>query len=305
REAERTYSTRQIDTEINTRISEIESQASNHFDEAIKVKNVEVKKLNLLRNEKVAILSYFTRDYGQELDLLYEEKEKITSRKNELYGKEKELRSLFSEAVEKKNQSHEELNHYKRKIDSWYARSDRTPLLFGNTGKKLPKHSIFGQSFGDLNSYKYYRDSAYEKVKRAKNEISDIKQRQHKLHEKITQEKREINTLSAQIDEIKKSRTRMYELKMAGNNNRNLKAMIDEFHWGINKLTSEISELETNKKKYILEEKNRHGIMDLESQVRRIKQEKNQFLNDFDLEENQQKRKRLHREAWLNQRATS
>jgi hypothetical protein len=70
-----------------------------------------------------------------------------------------------------------DLEDAKGDVDRWYAKSERTPWLFGNGGKKLPKYSLFGQSHGDLSSAKYRRGEAVSYVGDSKRRIADIKTR--------------------------------------------------------------------------------------------------------------------------------
>jgi hypothetical protein len=52
----------------------------------------------------------------------------------------------------------------KNNIKSWHNKSERTPWLLGYGGKRIQNHSMFGQSFGDLDFYKSDRDKAYYHV---------------------------------------------------------------------------------------------------------------------------------------------
>ena len=88
--------------------------------------------------------------------------------------------------------------------------------MFGNAENKIPKHSLFGQSYGDLDSYKYGRDSAYEDVQAAQSKIRDIKKDQLKIHHALSDIKREIKETFAEINLVKDARSKMFELKKSG-----------------------------------------------------------------------------------------
>ena len=301
-QAERAYSTNQLDAERRTLQSKIETQANSKFGSIIKTKREEINRAQSIKKEKEITLSYFTRYYKKELDELYENKDYLFSKKSSIYETKGELSSAISEAFEEKNKAYEELNYYKSQIDSWYAKSDRTPWLFGNSGKELPKHSLFGQSFGDLDSYKYDRDSAYDDVKEAKNRIGDLKQEQHALNSEIAEIKQEIGELFNEINQVKKDRSIMYELKKAGHNERDLQRELDGINITIQKTNIELTSSESQKREYIALEKQKYGVIEIESKIKGIKLKKKQFINSFDLEENQQKRKSVHREIWLKER---
>jgi hypothetical protein len=301
-QAQRRFSTKPLDDERKKLLGRIESQASTKFDALINEKKVERRRHQAIANDTESMLSYFVRNYKEELDDLYADKDAAFSKKGVLYEKNNKIKELLSEAFEEKDKAYTDLNYNKERIDSWYAKSDRTPWLFGNAGKKLPKHSLFGQSFGDLDSYKYHRDSAYDDVQEAKSQIDSLKRDQHALDTEIGQVKKEINELLSRINQAKKDRSKMYELKTAGHNRRDLQSKLDGSLVEINKLSLEIDGIEAEIREYIALEKHRYGVIDLESKIREIEQKRSQFLGSFELEENQQERKRFHREAWLKQR---
>jgi len=300
--AKKRFSTEQLDDEKNKLLVIIESEANAKYDSSIREKEEEKQCHQVIAHDTESLLSFFVRFYKQELDDLYIKKDDLTSKKTRLYEKKNEIRDFLSEAFEEKDKAYSELNYYKDNIDSWYAKSDRTPWLFGNSRKKLPKHSLFGQSFGDLDSDKSNRDSAYDDVKEAKNQIGNLKHEQHELSVNMGKIKNEIGEIFNQINQVKKDRSKMYEFKKAGHNKRDLQNKLNSKLAKITQLTSEISEIETTKKEFITMERHRRGVIDLKSKISEIMQKRNQFLNNFNLEENQQERKRQHREAWLRQR---
>ena len=302
KQAERRFSTSALEGEMQKFLENIMSRASEKFDALINKKEAEKECFQSHTINTECMLYYFKRFYKQELDELYKEKNELSSRKCELYDKNNQIRNLISEAYEEKDKAYSNLNYYKDRIDSWYRESARTPWLLGNEGKKLPKHSLFGQSFGDLDSYKYHRDSAYKDVREAKNQIGSLKEELRELSINIGRIKNEIGELFQQISEVKSDRSKMYELKHSGHNKINLQAQLDNDTSDLNRVMSEISELENKKTEYISMQKHRYGINTLESKIRDIRQRKRQFMESFDLIENHKTRIRLHREAWLKQR---
>lgn len=301
-QAKRSFSTKQLDDEKKRLQATIESQASTKFDPLINEMEAGRRRHQVIANDTDFMLSYFVRNYKQEIDDLYAEKEATSLKKGELHEKIAKTNQLLSEAFEEKEKAYSNLNYNKERIDSWHEKSDRTPWLFGNAGKKLPKHSMFGQSFGDLDSYKYHRDSAYDDVQEVKRQIDSLKINQHTTSSEIEQVRKEVGGLFSRIELAKKDRSKMYELKKAGHNRRDLQSKLDGSLVEINKLSLKISDKEAKRREYIALEEHRHGVIDLESKIREIEQKRSQFLGSFDLEESQQERKRLHRQAWLRQR---
>lgn len=174
KQAKRRFSVEQLNIEKSKLLKNIESEANSKFNASIYEKEDKNRLYEKEAKEKEFLLSFFLRNYKEELDELYAKKDYQLSKKKSLYNDLSQIKESLSEAFNEKNTAFTELNDCKDSIDSWHAKSQRTPWLFGNAGKKIPKHSFFGQSHGDLDSYKYHRDSAYEDVQAAKNKIRDL-----------------------------------------------------------------------------------------------------------------------------------
>ncbi|MEH6626589.1 MAG: hypothetical protein V7739_09095 [Motiliproteus sp.] len=304
-QADRRYSTKKLDAERKALVSKIESEANSNFGSQIKNKKQQITRNKTIENKKEKKISLLTRYYKQELGVLYERKDDLFSKKAELYESKNELSRMISDAFDEKNNAYEELNYCKDQIDSWYAKSDRTPWLSGNSGKKLPKHSLFGQSFGDLDSYKYARDSAFDDVTTAKSRIGNLKQEQHTFNSEISEVKRQIDNLIRQIGTVKEDRGKMYELKKEGFNKNTLQKDLDEIYEAIKTLRNELVELESGRREYVISESHTQGVKKLESNIRNIEMKKEQFIKIFDLEENHQNRIVTHRKLWLRKRTTA
>ena len=302
RDAQRRFSTEQLNNEKVKLLKTIESESGSKFNALMHEKENNKKQHEEAARETEYLLSFFLRHYKEELNDLYAEKEVLFSKKKGLYDDLSEIKFSLSEAFDEKSSAYSELNDYKDRIDSWYAKSERTPWLFGNAGKELPKHSLFGQSLGDLDSYKYHRDSAYEDVQDAKRKIGNLKKEQHQLHRSIGQVKEAIEALFSQINQAKKDRAKMHELKKSGHQRKELQSKLDELRNIISSLADEIEGVLQSKKEFINQEKHRRGVVELEAKIRKIEAEKVQFLKSFDYEESKQNRRRAHREIWLKQR---
>tara|TARA_B100000749_G_C18364977_1_gene439192 strand:- start:56 stop:1063 length:1008 start_codon:yes stop_codon:yes gene_type:complete len=305
RHAQRRFSTEQLNLEKGKLLKEIESEAGSKFNASMHEKENNKKQQEEAAREIEYLLSFFLRNYKEELNDLYAEKEVLFSKKKGLYDDLSVIKSSLSAAFDEKNSAYSELKDYKDRIASWYAKSDRTPWLFGNAGKKLPKHSLFGQSFGDLDSYKYHRDSAYEDVQDAKRKIGDLKKEQHELHRAIGQVKEGIGDLFSKINNVKKDRSKMYELKKSGHQKKELQKKLDELRNIISSIAGEIDNIFKSKNEFISQEKHRRGVVELDAKIRKIEAAKDQFLKSFDYEESKQNRKRRHRDIWLKERGVA
>jgi len=175
KQAENEFSILPLKKEIDNLLSKIEREANLTFKNDIfnTISSIEKIKLQVANNQK--IIDIFSKNYKETLDSLYIQKESFFLKKNNLYSDQEVLRNKLKDAFTDKDEAYKELNECKANIDSWYAESDRTPWLLGNGGNKIPDHSMFGQSFGDLDSYKYDRDKAYSNVESCKEEIGGLK----------------------------------------------------------------------------------------------------------------------------------
>jgi uncharacterized coiled-coil DUF342 family protein len=215
---------------------------------------------------KIALLN---RSYKSELDPLYKE---LNERRDRLH-------TIFAE----KDEARDEFNQAKDDIDSWYAKSQGT--FFGNGGKELPKHSFFGQSFGDLEGYKSDRDEAYGEIQRCSSEIGDVK--------------RQMALLRSKIDGIKADRQRMFNLRKLGLNYGILKRTACDIDKRLNRLVIELKQKEREQAEYLESARHRNGVVSLESDIARIVSLRNEFLCSFDQPHARSARKLAHRDDWL------
>ena len=303
RQAQIRFSTMELDIERGKILKAIEYRADSNFNVSISEKEKEKQQYQKPYKEIDSRLSFFLRNYKEELEFIYTEKEDLYLKKRALYDELSKIKISLSEAFEEKSNAYSDLNNYKNKIDSWYAKSDRTPWLMGNSGRKIPKNSLFGQNLSELDSYKNYRDSAYKDVQIAKRRIENLKSSQHENQLSIKDIKKRISDLSSQMEQVKKDRSRMYELKKLGYQRKELLAELNKLKTIISLLSVEIDNFLQNKKEFIKHEKYRHGVVDIEAKICKIKAEQSQFLKSFECEVNKQNRKLAHRILWLKKRA--
>tara|TARA_R110002167_G_C12707254_1_gene655188 strand:+ start:10546 stop:11556 length:1011 start_codon:yes stop_codon:yes gene_type:complete len=298
-QAEIKYCTKQQIEKRNSLLKSITLDASTMFDELIDQK---AKERALAKDELDKfdlMISLFVRNYKEELNVLHNEKDALLEEKNELYKKTNELKGQISYAFEKKDEAYRELNQAKNGIDSWHAKSKRTTWLLGNSARKLPRHSLFGQSHGDLDSYKNERDSAYNDVIKAKSEIGSLKEKQRRYFSSINQMKESVGNIFNKINEVKNDRSKMYELKNAGHTKRNLQIERDKIFNNFGMILSELNKFNLRKNEYIEFERGKRGLNDLEMEIKELEEGKAEFLKSFDDSENEISRIRQHRDEWL------
>jgi len=300
--AETRYCTASLIEKADSLHKSINLDASEKFDRLIDRKT---EKRNLAKNklhEIDTMLAMFTRNYKEELAKLHREKDALIEEKNELYVEMEELKHEISHAFDQKDKAYYELNQAKDRVNSWYAKSDRSTWLFGNSGRKLPQHSLFHQSHGDLSSYKRERDSAYGDVVEAKSEIGSLKDKQGRTYSSITQVKERIGDVFDKINGVKKDRSKMHELKNAGHTRRDLQAERDKLYDKFCKIIDELKGLASSKNDFIELEKGLRGLTALERDIKKLEDGKVEFLKSFDCRENKKFRKLRHREEWLQKR---
>lgn len=241
----------------------------------------------------------FCRNYRQALDELYEEKKSLSRSKDELHSELKALRLELSNDFKRKDDAFEYLNKCKGNIDSWYAKSERTPWLLGNARSKIPKRSIFGQSFGDLDGYKFKRDAAYGDVQRIKGEILEVKNRIDLVSKKLATVNIEFEKLNTKINDVKAARDRMYKLKSEGLSKEILRNRLECLQSYIAAESSKLSACEGAENEFRASKRNQYGAEDLAAKIKFISKQKDEFIKEFDFKLNQLARSQEHRKQWL------
>lgn len=268
-DADRTYSTTNVEDDIKTRMAEPLRHILNTFD--IPIRDLESRRENARRvisdaKEKLAILE---RDYKTELDAAYKAQ-------NEASEELEECRSKLSVA-------YDDLNSAKSSLDSWYSRAEGN--WFGNGGKKLPNHAFFGQDLSDRDRYKDLRDSTAHDVGRYKSERSSI----------VSQ----LNDARATVKQIKDARQEMFDIKKAGFDKRIVTSAINNGNRELRTIGEEVARLAKARSDYIHQAKVSLGIYELEKEIERLRQAKDARIKAFDSEPVVLERKAKHRAEWL------
>jgi chromosome segregation ATPase len=220
-------------------------------------------------------LGLFRRDYRSELDEAYR-------RLNAIKDEQQLCRDELREA-------HESLDEARRGIQSWHNKSKRTPWLFGNAGRSLPKHSIFGQSFGDLDDLKAERASAVDSIQTASDRRADLN--------------RDFQVALESIRALKADRQRMFDLRKSGRNASFLARRIAEVRGAAETSRRRAAELRLKQGAWEASERTSRGIEALEARREEIQAAHGKYLAQFDSVEALARRKAEHRAEWLRQRA--
>lgn len=268
-DAERHYSTAQVEQEIARRMAEPLRHVASAFDAPIC--DLEAKRQNVARvvaeaRDKLVILE---RDYKYELD--------------SAYAAMNETREELNACRQNLSHAYDELNSAKRSLDSWYSRAEGN--WFGNGKRKLPKHAFFGQDLSDRDLYKSQRDSAAHAVGRYKSERSSIEQR--------------LDSARASVQRIKHARQAMFDLKKSGFDKRIVTSAINNGNADLQSIDAEIANLQQERTSYIHQAKDSLGVFALENELTRLNLEKETRIKAFDSEAMVVERKAKHRAEWL------
>jgi len=272
-EAQRTFSTTKLEEDLDALRVDLKSDSRRLYGAEIERLESEVKDAQDELRHLQAGLDLFRRNFRQELNEAYEELEGI---KDEQHSCKREL-----------NAAHEALNEARAEISAWHNKSARTPWLFGNAGRTLPKHSLFGQSFGDLDDLKADRSAAVASIAAAS--------------ERRKQLNAAFQATVESINRIKIDRQRMFELEKTGQSASSLARRMTVVRDSSERSRQRAAELRVQQKAWEMQELKSRGIEAMEARIKEIKAAHKEYLARFDSPEELAKRKARHRASWLSE----
>jgi uncharacterized coiled-coil DUF342 family protein len=214
-------------------------------------------------------LKLFIRDYKAELELLYKDKQECIER---LRSVEMDLKAAY-----------EELSDAVNALNRWYARSQGT--FFGNGGRQLPSHSMFGQSIGDRDSLKSDRDVAGNEIDR--------------LKAKRTELKRNLSNHVNQINSVKADRQYMVVLKDRGASKKVLEQSMQRLRQKLSEFALERQHLSAELNEYIRAAKFATNTISVELKRAEVERLRSDFIDAFDEKQAVAARKDLHKAKWM------
>lgn len=295
---------RQFDTsQLNKEIAQIRQQATvvgdQRFGSDLSSLGQQVAaNANELRKDR-QLLSIFERNYKAELDALYAQKTQLFQEKEGLLADARAIKADRSGAHDDLQEAYGDLEDAKSDVDRWYSKSERTPLLFGNSGKKLPKHSLFGQSHGDLASAKYRRGEAVSDIGDSKRRLADIKARQATIRQAIDRNYAEIVSVVEKIGAVKKDRQHMYDLKKEGVDPSVLRTTIQTTQATLTDLEMKLRSIDNQRLELTQQTQARLGLREREAAVADLQSRKTRFVEEFDSDQNRANRQDEHRRQWM------
>jgi DNA repair exonuclease SbcCD ATPase subunit len=248
-------------------------EAALQFDSRILDEERGIVRLQRSLNADRETCAILTRPYKEELDALYAEMQTLQQERGRLFDERKVAYAALNDA--------------KAAIDRWYAKSRRN--LFGNGGRKLPKHALFGQSFGDLDGWKAERDAAGRR-------IQDLSRRIGSTGDAIP-------TAGEKIARLKAERQRMLELRRQGVRTDVLARALEAAEQALCEAQTRQARLASEKTAFVQTARHRMGVGSLEGEIERIEAARREFLDAFDCDGERLKRRTAHRVAWMQRHA--
>jgi hypothetical protein len=303
-EAERRFDIVQLQREVARIKAQAGLAGDQRFGDEISLLRKKLAVLERDLQQNLGQLAIFERNYKSELDDLYAHKELLFQAKEDLLAESKRLRDERSQAHQELDEAYQDLEEAKNDVDRWYTKSERTPWLFGNSGKKLPKHSMFGQSFGDLEAAKSRRGDAVDEIGDCKRRITSIKGSQSANRVQLDLNRNEIEKVFENIAEVKAARQRMFDLRKDGVQPKVLRRIIHQLQSSKTCLDEEILTLEKRRSALVEETEIRMGVRERESAITDLVARKRQFLDAFHSEQSKAARQDRHRRQWMETHGT-
>lgn len=301
-EAEWRFESSQLRTQVELIRSRAAEAAKEKFSEETNALERELDELAPRLKLMQSHFAILTRDYKSEIDGLYKRKDALIAESQVLGQSMEDLQRERANAQENLSNAYAHLQHVKDGISSWHNESKRSQWLFGNKGKKLPKHAIFGQSFGDLDDLKAGRDRAARAIGECKATINEIEARKRRVWEERQEKKSAVAAVHTQIDAVKVARGHMFDLRGQGLNPSNVGDEIAELTHVDTDFRARRTKVQAETSKFIKAVEGDLGIRDREAEILAIGRAKDQFVSEFHTEERRAARRREHRDQWLKAR---
>ena len=301
KEANRRFDNRAERTEINSINRKVKEEADSRFSQSIARWSAKLKEIEGDLSALNGMLQVFNRTYSEEISSLYDQKSALYERKQELFGKMADIKSRLSSAHNAKSQAYDDLSSAKSSIDAWHSKSKRG--FFGNAGRELPKHSLFGQSFGDLDYHKSQSGQAGSEIQYHKRSISRLVDERSSTYRKISELKSDIEKAKADIQNAKDDRQRMYDLKRAGHTIPKMELELKLQCRNQGDAKEELQILQSKRELYMRSQEEKYGLSDVVNKSENLKKRRTAFIQSFTEPSHIEERKRVHRQKWLAERA--
>lgn len=302
-EAERRFDTSQLEREIADIDRDAEEEARRVFSVEMQRIRGELSQLKPKADRLRLELWHLQRDYKQELDAMHQKKAQLLKDKQSLYEQQAALKAKQAQTRAELDEAREALEDAKAAVEGWHRKSQRSPWLLGNGGKKLPKHALFGQSFGDLDGYKSERDDAFEAVKQTKRDRAEIAAALTANWESIQRAKTAVQGVFQHITTIKEGRQVAQMLWQRGVRPGQLERELSGCLAQCAQLEERLRGLESTRADFVEQQAARLGKLERTATISSLRASKESFLASFDLPDAKLARQEMHRREWLKARS--
>lgn len=268
-EAAALFSVEEHENKIAVLSTQIDAEAEQQFEGFIRNNLIQREGLCARKAEQERRATLLHRDFKAELESLWDELHEIEERQ----------RDTNSE----KRAAHKSRKSAQSDIDWWYRKSD---CILINRGKKIPQKSFLWQSHSDLDRAKARRESAYRRLRAAEAKLGDLSREWEDTH--------------AEIERVKSAKQEARILRNEGVSLQTIAQQVSKLEKGIALSSSRISGLREQRHAFISESRQRLGIVDLENEILRLREEHSRFLADFKAPDLVASRRQEHRIAWEN-----
>jgi len=300
KEANRRFDDSAERSEIHSINQKVKEESGSRFDQSMAHLKAKIENMEGDHSVLNSMLQVFTRAYSEEIALLHDHKSALYERKKRLHDEMEDIKARLSVRHEAKKRAYDDLSSAKSSIDSWYSKSRRG--FFGNAGRELPKHSLFGQSFGDLDYYKSQREQAGSEIQDLKSSISRLKGERESIYQQISRLNSDIQKIKADIQKAKDDRQRMYDLKREGHTRHKLQLDLKLLSGKHADAKEELYKLQKKRELYERNQEKKYGLSDIVKKSEKLKRRRTAYLQSFYEPSRVEKRRRVHREKWLAER---
>lgn len=300
-EAGRRFDTRQLEREVATIGERTRAALDKKYGAtagALEAEQAARDAAVTFTEERIAI---FSRDYRGEIDDLYAAKNARYETIAALNQEMEQLRSEHAEANGELSEAYDDLEAARSSVDRWHRKSKRTPWLFGNGGRKLPKHSLFGQSQADLSGYKRNRDAAGDAIGEARDARDNIRARMRANRADVAHEREAIREINDSIRDAKAARQQMFDLKREGVRLSDLRRQLREQQMLQQACRQRVQALDAEMLEFRRMQDAQQGLGERQKEIASLKARHERFMQSFNDPGEQEARRVAHRAEWLRQ----
>jgi chromosome segregation ATPase len=300
-EADRRFDTRQLEREVAAICERTRAAQDEKFGAtaaALEVEQAATDAAVRFTEQRIGILS---RDYRGELNGLYAAKNARWETIATLNAEMERLHGESAEASRELSEAYDDLEAAKSSVNAWHRKSTRSPWMLGNGGRELPKHSLFRQSFGDLDGYKRDRGAAGDAIGEAKDARDDVRARMRANRADVARERKAIHEINDSIRDAKAARQQMFDLKRAGERLSDLRRQLHKRRALQEACRQRVQALDAEMLEFRRMQDAHQGLGERQKEIAMLKARHERFVQSFNDPGMKEARRAAHRAEWMRQ----